>query len=118
MEVLEDDEEEIYIRGIKKGFSPNKKDFIPRISKNGNFSIPQESGLSDIIVLEACRSYQSNYEIKQSGKYLGPLSYYITQVLSKQPFAHSIDWVLEVKKLMNADKRLTRQNMVYETSIK
>ncbi len=114
----DDDDEEIFIRGIKKGFSPNKKDFIPRIRKNGNFSIPHESGLSDIIVLEACRSYQSNYEIKQSGKYFGPLSYYIAQVLSKQPFAPSIDWVLEVKKLMNADKRLTRQNMVYETSIK
>ena len=115
---MEEDEDEIYVRGIKKGFSPQGKDFRPRINSKGNFVIPQEAGLSDIIVLEACRSYQSNYEIKQAGKFYGPLSYYIGQVLSKQPFAHSIDWVLEVKKLMNADKRLTRQNMVYETSIK
>jgi hypothetical protein len=115
---MEEDEDEIYVRGIKKGFSPQGKDFRPRINAKGNFVIPQEAGLSDIIVLEACRSYQSNYEIKQAGKFYGPLSYYIGQVLSKQPFAHSIDWVLEVKKLMNADKRLTRQNMVYETSIK
>jgi len=112
------EEEEIYVRGIKRGFSPQGKDFRPRINAKGNFVIPQETGLSDIIVLEACRSYQSNFEIKQSGKYFGPLSYYIAQVLSKQPFAHSIDWVLEVKKMMNADKRLTRQNMVYETTIK
>ena len=115
---MEEDEDEIYVRGIKKGFSPQGKDFRPRINAKGNFVIPQEAGLSDIIVLEACRSYQSNYEIKQAGKYYGPLSYYIGQVLSKQAFCHSIDWVLEVKKLMSADKRLTRQNMVYETSIK
>ncbi len=113
----EDDGEEAYVRGTKRGFSPQGKDFRPRINAKGNFVIPQEVGLADIVILEACRSYQSNYEIKQSGKYYGPLSYYISQVLSKQPIAHSIGWVLEVKKLMSADRRLTRQNMVYETSL-
>lgn len=115
---MDDDDDEVYVRGTKRGFSPRGKDFRPRINAKGHFKIPQEAGLSDILILEACRSYQSNYEIKQSGKHYGPLSYYTSQVLSRQPLAKSTDWVLEVKRLMNADRRLTRQNMVYETSLK
>ena len=113
-----DDEDEIYVRGVKKGFSPHGKDFRPRINANGHFQIPQEEVLADITILEACRSYQSNYEIKQEGKYYGPLSYYVSKILTKQNLARSTDWIQEVKKMMSADKRLIRQNMVYETSIK
>ncbi len=114
---IEEDEGEVYVRGTKRGFSSNGKEFRPRINAKGHFTIPKEAGLADILVMEACRSYQSNYEIRQSGKYYGPLSYYISQVLSRRPIDRSIDWVLEVRKLMNADRRLTRQNMVYETSL-
>lgn len=114
---MEEGDGDEYIRGTKRGFSPRGKDFRPRINAKGHFNIPKETGLADILVLEACRSYQSNYEIKQSGKYYGPLSYYTGQVLSRQPLAKSTDWVLEIKKLMNADRRLARQNMVYETSL-
>lgn len=114
----EDEDDELYVRGTKKGFSPNGKEFRPRINAKGAFQIPQESGLSDIIILEACRSYQSNYEIKQSGKYYGPLTYYISQVLSKRKLTCSIDWITEVDSLMKTDRRLIRQNMVYETTIK
>ena len=117
-EEIEDDDDELYVRGTKKGFSPNGKEFRPRINAKGAFQIPQESGLSDIIILEACRSYQSNYEIKQSGKYYGPLTYYISQVLSKRKLTCSIDWITEVDSLMKTDRRLIRQNMVYETTIK
>ena len=115
---FEEDEEDIYVRGTKKGFTPHNKDFRPRINANGHFRIPQEEGLADITILEACRSYQSNYEIKQEGKYYGPLSYYVSKVLAKQNLTRSTDWIQEVRKMMNADKRLVRQNMVYETSIK
>lgn len=114
----EAEDDELFVRGTKKGFSPNGKDFRPRINARGAFQIPRESGLSEITILEACRSYQSNYEIKQSGKYYGPLTYYISQVLAKQKLTCSVDWVAKVKNLMNTDKRLTRQNMVYETTIK
>ena len=117
-EEIDDDDDELYVRGTKKGFSPNGKEFRPRINAKGAFQIPQESGLSDIIILEACRSYQSNYEIKQSGKYYGPLTYYISQVLSKRKLTCSIDWITEVDSLMKTDRRLIRQNMVYETTIK
>ena len=117
-EDVDDEEDEIFVRGIKRGFSSHSKDFRPRINANGHFQIPQEEGLADITILEACRSYQSNYEIKQDGKYYGPLSYYVCKILVQQNLARSTDWILKVKKMMNADKRLTRQNMVYETSIK
>lgn len=113
---LEEDEE-LFERGSKEGFSSKGKAFRPRINAKGNFQIPSSKGSANIIILEACRSYQSNYEIKQEGKYYGPLSYYICKVLKKQPLAPNISWVQEVKNLMNSDKRLTRQNMVYETTI-
>ena len=113
----EEEEDEKYCRGTKKAFSPNGKSFQPRINAKGAFRIHKESGLANIMILEACRSYQSNYEIKQNGKYYGPLSYYISQVLAKRKLSCSIDWISEVNSLMKADKRLTRQNMVYETTI-
>lgn len=114
---LEEDEE-LYERGTKKGFSFNGKEFRPRINAKSNFQISKETGLADITILEACRSYQSNYEIKQSGKYYGPLSYYVSQVLAINIMFSSTDWILDVKKKMDADERLTRQNMVYETTLK
>jgi len=114
----DEEEEEMFCRGTKKAFSPNGKEFQPRINRNSHFRIQQITGLSDILLLEACRSYQSNYEIKQSGKYYGPLSYYVCQILAKKQLTRNIDWVQDVRALMNTDKRLTRQNMVYETSIK
>lgn len=112
------DEDEIFVRGTRKGFSPRDKEFRPRINSKGHFLITQEVGLANIVILEACRSYQSNYEIKQSGSYYGPLSYYVSQVLSKTTILTNMEWVLKVKKLMDSDRRLTRQNMVYETSLK
>lgn len=115
---MDEDEEEIFVRGTKRGFSPRGKDFRPRISSKGNYKIEQEAGLANILILEACRSYQSNYEIKQSGNYFGPLSYYVCQVLTRKNISANLDWVLEVKKMMDCDRRLSRQNMVYETSFK
>lgn len=115
---MDNDEDVFYFRGTKTGFSPQGKEFRPRINSKGNFQIPLEAGMANIAILEACRSYQSNYEIKQSGNYYGPLSYCVSQVLTKKNISANKDWILEVKKMMDADRRLTRQNMVYETSLK
>ena len=111
----EEEEEESFCRGTKKGFSPNAKDFHPRINAKGHFIIPKKQGFADIIIMEACRSYQSNYEIKKENTYYGPLSYYTNKVLSAQPLNRGLGWVKDVEKYM-ADN-LTRQNMVYETSL-
>ena len=117
-EEINEEEDVTFIRGTKQGFSPNGKEYRPKINAKGHFQLSQEPGLANIVILEACRSYQSNYEIKQSGNYYGPLSYYVSQVLAKKAIAANLDWVLEVKKMMDSDKRLTRQNMVYETTLK
>lgn len=114
----EDEETQMFVRGTKNAFSPSGKDFRPRINAKGNFQIPKDTDSGNIVILEACRSYQSNYEIKESGKYYGSLSYYVSQVLEQKALSLNLDWVMEVKKMMDADTRLIRQNMVYETSLK
>lgn len=114
----DDDDYELICRGTQQGFSPSGKEYHPRISMQGHYSIPTSLQLSHIIILEACRSYQSNYEIKQEGTYYGPLSYYVNKMLMAKQKKFDEQWILGVKKLMDADIRLTRQNMVYETSYK
>ena len=114
---LEEDEE-IFVRGTKDAFSPNGKKYRPRVNTNGHFVIKSSGTQGDILILEACRSYQSNYEIQQDGQYYGPLSYYVNKTLRSSRLTNSLNWVHEVKRLMDGDRRLTRQNMVYETSLK
>ncbi len=72
--------------------------------------------LSGICILEACRAYQTNAEIKQNGQYYGPLSYYINQYLSRQTLTSNKSWTESVRTLMNKDKRLIKQNMVIESN--
>lgn len=114
---LEEDEEPI-CRGTKKAFSPSGKAYRPRVNTNGRFTITTGNNLGNITILEACRSYQSNYEIKQNGNYYGPLSFYVNQALQSNQIAPNLNLVNDVKRRMDADRRLTRQNMVYETSLK
>lgn len=114
----EEDDEEPIVRGTKDGFSPHGKAFQPRIDTKSNFKIATTSGLSQIVIVEACRSYQTNCEIKQNGRYYGPLSYYLNKALQSYHVTANLNWVYEVKKQMDGDCRLTRQNMVYETSLK
>jgi len=111
----EDKDDEIYIRGTRIGFSPTGKKFCPRIDTRGNILVIPDMELSDICVLEACRSYQVNAEIRQNGNFYGPLSYYVNEVFKK----YSIDdlkWVEDVRRMMQRDIRLIRQNPVIETS--
>jgi len=111
-------EEEMFCRGTKIGFSPHGKVYRPRVNRNGHFIIQSENGLSNVIIIEACRSYQSNYEIKENGNYYGPLSFYLNKVLQSINISVSNEIPLRVKNMMDADRRLVRQNMVYESSIK
>ena len=113
-----DEEDEPVCRGTKRAFSPSGKIYRPRVNTNGHFTIPAGNNLGDIVIMEACRSYQSNYEIKQDGKFYGPLSFYVNQALQSGRFSRDLNLVNDVKRRMDADRRLTRQNMVYETSLK
>lgn len=77
-----EEEDEIILRGTTKGFSKERKLYVPRINTRSHFVVDQNPDMSDICLLEACRSYQSNYEIKQEGKFYGPLSYYVNKTIS------------------------------------
>lgn len=116
-EEMEEDEE-IFSRGTRDGFSSTRKPYRPPVNTNGHFVINSSATQSGIVILEACRSYQSNYEIKQDGQYYGPLSYYINKTLRSNQLVKSLSWVQVVKRLMDGDRRLTKQNMVIETSLK
>ena len=112
----DDFDDEDIVRGTKLGFSENGKPFAPRINKQGNFKIDKISGLSDIIILEACRAYQFNKEVFKDNKHYGSLSYYVCKVLEKQNITKSLDWVWEVKNMLESDITLSDQNMVFESS--
>ena len=72
--------------------------------------------MANICILEACRSYQVNSEIRVDGKYYGSLSYYVNKVLQSAKLDMSASWMENVAQHMNKDVRLVRQNAVIETS--
>ena len=109
-------EDSVFVRGTDIGFSKSGKNYAPRIDKRGNIRIKSSAGLSPIYMIEACRSYEVNTEIKQDGKYYGPISYFISQQLLTQPISYDINWIENVRKAMDMDVRLIRQHMVVESS--
>ena len=112
----EEEEDSVYVRGTDIGFSKNGKTYAPPIDKRGNIRISSEKGMSPMYMLEACRAYEVNAEIKQNGKYYGPMSYYISQQLLTSPLSFDTKWIENVRKNMDKDNRLVRQNMVTESS--
>ncbi|MBR3712727.1 MAG: caspase family protein [Bacteroidales bacterium] len=112
----DDIDDDDFVRGTDFGFSADGKIFAPRINRKGNFQIDKIPGAGDILMLEACRSYQFNKEVIKNGKHYGALSYYVGQVLERHNITRSLDWVDDVNDLMKNDLTLTDQNMVYESS--
>jgi len=109
-------EEEI-IRGTKAGFTRSGKYYRPKKLERGNYyNIPSSASLGKVVFIEACRSYQVNKEIIESGKHYGALSYYINQVLSNHKLTKDTKWIEMVKDMMGKDSRLTNQNIVIEFS--
>lgn len=111
------DEEERITRGTNRGFTASNKPFVPKIDKRGKIEIEKSNVMSDICILEACRSYQVNSEIQENGIYYGSLSYYVNQILQNIELDNDIIWTNKVSRLMNEDIRLVRQNIVIETSL-
>lgn len=110
------EEDELYIRGSDKGFTPSGKKYIPKIDRRGNMRVQAHPTMAHICIIEACRAYQTNVEIKQDGNYYGPLTYYINQTLQNVILSSNTNWVETVRTLMSKDKRLIKQNMVTENS--
>ena len=112
----EEEQNSVYVRGTEIGFSKTGKTYTPRINRNGNVRIDTEKGMAPIFMLESCRSYEVNLEIKQNGNYYGPMSYYISQQLLTMPMSFDTNWIEGVRKSMDKDIRLVRQHMVIESS--
>lgn len=112
----EEEQDSVYVRGTEIGFSKTGKTYTPRINRSGDLLITSEDGMAPIYMLEACRSYEVNIEIKQIGTFHGPLSYYISQQLLSKPLSFDTNWIEEVRKIMDKDIRLVRQHMVIESS--
>ena len=110
----EEEEDSVFVRGTNIGFSRSGKAFIPRIDTRPVIRISGGGNMASTCYLEACRSYQTNAEIKVGTQYFGPLSYYVNKVLCNHHLNANTAWIENVRKLMNADKRLIRQNMVVE----
>ena len=109
--------EETVIRGTKAGFTSSGKYYRPQKLEKGNYyNIPSSPSLGKVVFVEACRSYQVNKEIVESGTHYGALSYYINRVLSNQDLTKDSKWIETVKDMMGKDTRLTNQNMVIEYS--
>ena len=112
----ENTDDKIYTRGTNKGFSSSNKLFVPRIDKRGTLKVEKADDMSDICILEACRAYQVNCEICEDDNYFGSLSYYVNATLTQTSLSESLEWTEEVRKSMESDIRLVRQNLVIETS--
>jgi len=112
----EEDEDSVYVRGTEIGFSKTEKTYAPKIDRRGSMRISSEKGMSPIYMLEACRSYEVNIEIRQDGSHYGPMSYYISQQLLTLPLSFDTKWIEDVRDCMDKDIRLVRQHMVIESS--
>jgi hypothetical protein len=96
--------------------SEKKCNFASKIMSKGNVSVRLiERLMLGIIVLFVFGPMSAQ---TKRVLVICPFIYYISQVLATQKLSASTDWILDVKKKMDADGRLTRQNMVYESSIK
>lgn len=113
----DEEKDSVIIRGTNRGFTSTGKQFAPRIDKRGKVRVDKSTSMANICILEACRSYQVNSEIKENGKYYGSLSFYVDKTLKITKLGKDISWTEKVASLMNKDTRLVRQNIVIETSL-
>lgn len=112
-----EEEDGVIIRGTNRGFTSTGKRFAPRLDKRGKIRVEKSPSMANICILEACRSYQVNSEIKENGKFYGSLSFYVDKVLRTTKLDKKISWTEKVASLMNRDARLVRQNLVVESSL-
>lgn len=111
-----------YIRGVRDGFTYSGKYYTPDRSKETNsyFRITTSIGQSPVTILEACRSYQLNREVRDTDTdvWYGSLSYYIAKAIKESITIGSDEWIDYIKTSMIRNPKLRRQNIVIETSEK
>ena len=109
-----------HIRGTREGFTRSGKYYTPDRTQETNdyFTISTVDGQSPITVLEACRSYQVNKEVRdvETNTWYGSLSYYIAQAMKVHQIGDSDAWIEAVKTGMSSNRKLRKQNIVIEKS--
>lgn len=111
-----------HIRGVKEAFTSNPDNYYrPDRTKetNDNFKIESKQGESHVVYIEACRSYQTNREVrdKTTNTWYGSLSFYINQVLTDGDITNDASWINTVRTGMANNNSLRKQNMVVESSL-
>lgn len=113
----EEEDDEAPVRGSIMGISKNDKFFVAQLNTVKHYPIAQEPTKSNIVMMEACRSYQVNREIKRDDKFYGPLSYSVYLVLKDMPLQSSEKWFLNVEKMFNKQRPAgSSQRMVIEST--
>lgn len=109
-----------HIRGTREGFTRSGKEYSPDRTKETNdyFTIDTADGQSPVTIIEACRSYQVNKEVRdvETNTWYGSLSYYIAQSMKDNKTVGSDEWIEAVKTGMSKNRRLRKQNVVIEKS--
>ena len=113
----EEDDDEAPVRGSIMGISKNDKQFVAKLNTVKHYPITQEQAKSNIVMMEACRSYQVNREIKRDDKFYGPLSYSVYLVLKDMPIQSGGKWFLNVEEMFNKQRPAgSSQRMVIEST--
>lgn len=113
----EEDDDEAPVRGSIMGISKNDKQFVAKLNTVKHYPITQEPAKSNIVMMEACRSYQVNREIKRDDKFYGPLSYSVYLVLKDMPIQSGGKWFLNVEEMFNKQRPAgSSQRMVIEST--
>ncbi len=105
------------VRGTDIGFSPNGKPYEPQQHAAGRLSMKPESDLSPVAYVEACRADQVNMEIAiaERNEVYGPLSYFISQEITRHRISRDPAWLDKVSQRMADHPRVRRrQQMVLE----
>lgn len=114
----EDEEDAPPVRGSIYGISKNNKYYIPKTNTIKHYPISPEASKSNIVMMEACRSYQVNREIKRDEKFYGPLSYSVYLVLKDTAILSDPKWFLKVEDTFNKQKSAgSSQRMVIESTM-
>lgn len=111
-----------HTRGVRDGFSKSNKPYEPIKDKLNNdyYSLAKDRLMSDVIYLEACRSYQNNKEIrdKETNTWYGSLSYYISIAMKDYMISSNTKWIGVVEQGMKNNIKLSNQDMVVESTVK
>lgn len=109
-----------HVRGTRDGFTRSGKSYSPDRAKEDNdyFRLRAGAGQAHITILEACRSYEQNREIRDrsTGMWYGPLSFYIAEAMASHRLDETDKWIATVKERLAGNSKLRRQHMVIESS--